>query len=373
MKPKRIFIDGMNAAHRMRHSLDGLTTAQGVPTGVAYGFLEMLRTLYKNNAPDEIIVAWDSPITGSWRKIFYPQYKQSRQTARDKYSHDEQFAYEQFQKVQLPTVRRMLTGLGIPQVAIVGLEADDIIGLMSKWALLKTDCTVSVVTSDRDFVQLVSANRLTVVNPITEVMFSQHPKTKAVIQSNSTEDTAPTPTIYLWRKAAIGDTSDDIIGVRGVGEKRAVELINDAERPGETWHQYAQRHAAHWNQSAAGRALLDNVSVVFRNLILMDLTGMYARPGIAKAIVGGYKTALRDTAVAYNNDINRITKAVTLPVFLSGSVSQDPSPMLNFFRKLEFQFAYSPTMSRDIKRMFRTLWDTRVKARENDRFLGGRY
>lgn len=369
-RPLRVLIDGMNAAHRFRHSLKELQTKRGVPTGVLFGFMQMLDTVLQM-APDEIIVAWDAPTT--WRTAQHPGYKSTRKAARAAYTAEEQEAYAAFIQQQLPDTQAMLSGLGIPQVMVPQLEADDVIALLCKWGTLHSRCAVRVVSTDTDLIQLASRTGVGVLNPITDVLYTQCKKTGAVLASNKTEPIAPSPTVYLWRKAVVGDTSDDIAGVRGIGAVSAAQLLADRELPGETWSEYAERHKPLW-KGKRGNDLLLASGAMYNNLILMDLTGLYARPGVARIFEDGYRDALRAVAKVYRENVDAIcpvgnVKALQpLPVFLRGGLHMDPSPFLSFFRKFEFEFAYNPANAGEVKRKYKRLWEHRSAARALDAF-----
>ncbi len=205
MSPRFIIIDGSSLIHRAFHALPLLKTAGGLYTNAVYGFTTMLVKLLTEYKPDLLAVAFDkSRIT--FRTEAYQQYKGHRQATPGELS-------EQF-----PLVRELLQAMGITTLEEQGFEADDIIGTLSeKAAALGHE--VLIVTGDRDALQLIG--------PAIKVLL-----TKKGISDMETVDVPAlkekyglTPKQMIDMKGLMGDTSDNIPGVPGIGEKTALKLL----------------------------------------------------------------------------------------------------------------------------------------------------
>ncbi|MBP2663256.1 MAG: polA [Firmicutes bacterium] len=207
MSQKFIIIDGSSLVHRAFHALPMLRTADGLYTNAVYGFTTMLVKLLTEYKPDLVAVALDkSRVT--FRTEAYQQYKGHRQATPSELS-------EQF-----PLVRELLQALGIATLEEQGYEADDIIGTLSEKAA-KLGYEVLIVTGDRDALQLIG--------PATKVLL-----TKKGISDTETVDVPAlkekyglTPSQMIDMKGLMGDTSDNIPGVPGIGEKTALKLLGE--------------------------------------------------------------------------------------------------------------------------------------------------
>ncbi|SFM07523.1 DNA polymerase I [Pelosinus propionicus] len=200
-----IIIDGSSLVHRAFYALPPLTTGNGQYTNAVYGFTTMLVKLLGELKPDYMVVAFDKgKIT--FRNDVYADYKAQRKPTPRELS-------EQF-----PLTKEVLAALGITQLEEAGYEGDDIIGTLAAKAG-KAGHEVIIVTGDRDALQLISSH--------TKVML-----TKKGISDMDTFDTDAflakynvTPQQQIDLKGLMGDTSDNIPGVPGVGEKTAIKLI----------------------------------------------------------------------------------------------------------------------------------------------------
>lgn len=207
MTKKFILIDGNSLIHRAFYALPPLTTAAGQFTNAAYGFTTMLLRLMDEEKPDAIAVAFDKgKIT--FRTEVYQAYKGHRKSTPAEL------------REQFPLVHEILAVLGIPKYEQEGYEADDIIGTISRKAA-EEGYEVLIVTGDRDSLQLIS-DHVTVLltkRGITEV---ERYDTDALLAKM-----AVTPAQIVELKALMGDASDNIPGVPGVGEKTALKLIKE--------------------------------------------------------------------------------------------------------------------------------------------------
>lgn len=201
---KFMVLDGNSLIYRAFHALPLLSNRQGVFTNAVLGFTTMLFKLLKQEKPDYIVVAFDEGKT--FRHEEYSDYKVHRKPTPDEL------------RPQFPLVKNILEALNIKILSIAGYEADDVIGFLTKMAE-KEGLESTVVTGDRDSLQLVSENTRVFITKkgISEIQ----PYDLDAI--NGEYGLGPRQLIDV--KALMGDKSDNIPGVPGVGEKTAVKLI----------------------------------------------------------------------------------------------------------------------------------------------------
>ncbi|MHA6529617.1 DNA polymerase I [Paenibacillus sp. BAC0078] len=203
---KLILIDGNNIIYRAFFAMPPLTNTAGQQTNAVYGFTTMLLRLIEEHKPSHMIVAFDAgKIT--FRHEGYEDYKGGRQKTPPELS-------EQF-----PMLKELLQNLGVPQFEINGYEADDIIGSISREAD-EAGRQVMIVSGDKDMLQLASEHTTVALvrKGVTEVeMFGPQ-------QIRDKYDLTPAQIIDL--KGLMGDASDNIPGVPGVGEKTALKLLH---------------------------------------------------------------------------------------------------------------------------------------------------
>ncbi|MBP2637800.1 MAG: polA [Firmicutes bacterium] len=205
MSKRFIIIDGSSLIHRAFHALPLLRTAGGLYTNAVYGFTTMLVKLLTEYKPDLVAVAFDkSRVT--FRTEVYQQYKGQRQATPAELS-------EQF-----PLVRELLQAMGIATLEEQGYEADDIIGTLSTKAA-ELGLEVLIVTGDRDAFQLIgeATKVLLTRKGISDMETIDVPALK--------EKYGLTPDQMIDMKGLMGDSSDNIPGVPGVGEKTALKLL----------------------------------------------------------------------------------------------------------------------------------------------------
>jgi DNA polymerase-1 len=203
---KLILIDGNNIIYRAFFAMPPLTNTAGQQTNAVYGFTTMLLRLLEEHKPTHIIVAFDAgKIT--FRHEGYEDYKGGRQKTPPELS-------EQF-----PLLKDLLRDLGVPQFEIAGYEADDIIGSISRQAD-EEGRQVMIVSGDKDMLQLASEHTTVALvrKGVTEV------ELYGPQQIREKYDLTPEQIIDL--KGLMGDASDNIPGVPGVGEKTALKLLH---------------------------------------------------------------------------------------------------------------------------------------------------
>lgn len=207
-KPKIfVLIDGKSLFYRGYYAMPHLSTADGRPTGGVYGFASLALELVRQLRPDYVAVAWDKAKTNiRRRRAIYPEYKANRHPAPPDF-------YQ-----QIPILRQLLEALGWPFYEVDDYEADDIIGTLSKQANRAGIHTV-IASSDLDMLQLIDDD--------TEVY-----ALKKGLSSIDRFDVKAFQAKYGIRvdqfldlKSLKGDSSDNIPGVPGVGEKTAVALL----------------------------------------------------------------------------------------------------------------------------------------------------
>ncbi len=191
---------------RAFYALPPLTAPSGEPTNAVFGFANMLLKLLTDYAPDGMAVAFDKS-RHTFRTELYPAYKGTRQATPPEFSS------------QVPLLAEMLADWGIPFLEIDDYEADDIIGTLTAKAEAAGDFESWIVTGDRDALQLVG--------PDTKVLFTKKGISEMVLFDEAAfrEKYGFAPIRLIDLKGLMGDSSDNIPGVPGVGEKTATKLL----------------------------------------------------------------------------------------------------------------------------------------------------
>jgi len=198
-------IDGNSYVYRAFYAIKGLSNSKGFPTNAIYGFTTMLLKILREKKPDAIAVSFDSPVLTERHRIF-PDYK----------AHRPETPSELVQ--QLPDIRKITSAFRIMIFELPGYEADDIIGTIAKDAASK-GAEVYIVTADKDMLQLVD-ERIKIYDPMKDrVLDSAYVKEKFGVGPERVTE-------YM---ALTGDATDNIPGIKGVGEKTAKELLSSAD------------------------------------------------------------------------------------------------------------------------------------------------
>jgi len=205
-RTRLVLVDGHGLAYRAYHALPPtLATSAGEPTHVVFGFASMLLEVLNDFEPDYVIVCFD---TGrSFRQQLYEEYKAHRPETPDDLKH------------QLERIRQLLDALGIPIVAREGYEADDLIGTLAARATAN-GLEVLIVTGDTDLLQLVDDDVRVILPGRQRFGDYRVYDRQAVIERYGFP-----PERLPEYKALVGDPSDNIPGVPGIGEKTATRLI----------------------------------------------------------------------------------------------------------------------------------------------------
>ena len=198
---KLVLIDGSSYLYRAFHALPPLTNSKGEPTGAVLGVLNMVNKLIKEESPELIAVVFDAP-GRTFRDDLFDQYKAHRAPMPDDL------------RAQLTPLMDAVAALGLPLLRVVGVEADDVIGTLAQRAV-ESGITVLISTGDKDMAQLVGPH-VTLVNTMSNTRLD-----RAGVKAKF--DVYPEQIIdYL---ALVGDSSDNIPGITGVGPKTAAKWL----------------------------------------------------------------------------------------------------------------------------------------------------
>lgn len=206
---KLVIFDGNSVLYRAFFAIPELTTSNNLPTNAIYGFLNVLFKYLESEKPDYVAIAFDKKGREA-RKSEYEQYKANRKPMPDNL------------QVQIPYVKEILNALNIQIVEYEGYEADDVIGTIAN-KLKNDNLEIVIITGDRDALQLLDKN--VIVKVVTtkfdkttdEIYTVENIKDKYGVLANQVVDF----------KALVGDSSDNIPGVRGIGEKTAIKLLEE--------------------------------------------------------------------------------------------------------------------------------------------------
>lgn len=238
MKEKLVVIDGNSIINRAFYGLPDLTTTDGRHTNAVLGFINILTRIAEEEKPQYLAVAFDVKHP-TFRHEMYPEYKGTRKGMPEEL------------KEQVPLLKQMLHAMNILTVECPGFEADDILGALSERAK-RDNKAVTLVSGDRDLLQLAD-----------EDVLVRLPKTKRT--GTEIEDYTPqkvfetfgvTPKQITDLKGLMGDSSDNIPGVPGVGEKTAVKILSVYPTVEE-----AIANAAQIEPKKAGNALAENADL----------------------------------------------------------------------------------------------------------------
>lgn len=206
-RKKFVIIDGKSVFYRGYYAMPNLSTKDGTPTGGVFGFATMALEVVKRLKPDYVAVAWDKPKTNIRKRLeLYPEYKAGRKPAPEDF------------KLQIPILHELLDAFGWPLYELDDYEADDIMGTLAVQAKQK-DVETLLVTSDMDMLQLV--------NHHTHVFALKKGLSNIELYSPASFEAKHGIKVeqFLDLKSIKGDSSDNIPGVPGIGEKGATELI----------------------------------------------------------------------------------------------------------------------------------------------------
>lgn len=286
---KLILIDGHALAYRMFFALplEAFSTKEGEPTNATYGFIRtVLERILSANPPQYFAVSFD--LGRTFRDDLFTEYKGTREKMPDEL------------RRQIERIKEVIAALNIPILELEGFEADDVLGTVARQAR-PLGVPVQIITGDRDLLQLVDENT------VVELPASRGNDQPQLFDAAKVEDYfGVRPDQVVDWKALVGDTSDNIPGVAGIGQKTATKLLNE----------YA------------------------------SLDGIYAH---IEEIKGALRTKLengRDSAYL-SQKLARIVTDAPISLDLAACVAHDfdPTAVLELFRQLEFRSL--TTMLRD--------------------------
>lgn len=252
-----LIYDGNNLAYRC-NSVTELSTRDGKRTSAIYGVLTSIKSnveeLEKATGVgvDEIYFAWDYG-RAEWRKALFPDYKAGR--GDKERTEEDKIWYEQFIQ-QVNEIHDFLPYFGVKSIRVFGWEADDLIyGIINKLSVNK-DYDLVIISTDKDYLQLIDDN-VTVYHPMKKEFWNNmnFPVKFGIPHSG-----------FLMYKCLLGDSSDSIPGINGIGDVNAKKLVN----------QYRSfngllANRAELEKSKRTKAIFDNWNILERNVQLMDL------------------------------------------------------------------------------------------------------
>jgi len=202
LPPQLYLLDGSSYIYRAYYGIRDLATSEGLPTNAAYGFTRMLLWLLQEHGPDYLAVVFDRPREETFRRDIYPAYKANRDIMPEDLAS------------QLPYIRQILQALNIAALEAPRYEADDVIATLAR-RYAGEGIEVTVVTGDKDLMQIVGPGIC-----LLDTMKNTRSGPQEVMQRFGVPPEGVPDVLGL-----AGDTSDNIPGVPGVGEKTAAELV----------------------------------------------------------------------------------------------------------------------------------------------------
>lgn len=195
-------IDGSSYIYRAFYAIRRLTNSKGMATQAVYGFLTMLLKVLRERKPEYICVVFDAPAR-SFRHDLFDSYKATRQVTPEELG------------PQIPYIKKVVQYCGVSQMELAGYEADDLIATLTHWAGA-SGLDIVIVSADKDLHQLISDPAVRQWDPQNDRLF-----TEKVVR----ERFGVTPAQMVDYLSLVGDTSDNVPGVKGIGEKTASQLL----------------------------------------------------------------------------------------------------------------------------------------------------
>jgi DNA polymerase-1 len=200
-QPKLYLIDGSSYIYRAFYAINRLTNAQGMPTNAVFGFLQMIKKIIEQENPEYLAVVFDAK-GPTFRHDLYEEYKAHRPSMPEDLV------------VQIPYIKEVSRDYGLPILEKQGFEADDIIATLAKEAEAK-GFEVVIVSGDKDLMQMISS-RICMWDTLKNQIFNME---------TMRERFGTSPSQWVDIIGLAGDSSDNVPGVPGIGEKTAVKLI----------------------------------------------------------------------------------------------------------------------------------------------------
>lgn len=248
MSEKIVLIDGHSILNRAFYGVPDLTNSEGLHTNAVYGFLNIMFKILEEEKPEYLTVAFDVHAP-TFRHEMFADYKGTRKPMAEEL------------RQQVPVIKEVLHAMGVKTIEKAGLEADDLLGTLSK-RCEEQGMEVSVISGDRDLLQLA-----------TEHVKIRIPKTKQgkteiedYYATDVKERYQVTPKEFIDLKALMGDTSDNIPGVPSIGEKTATKIITEY---GSIENAYA--HVAELKPPRASKALAEHYDLAEMSKVLATI------------------------------------------------------------------------------------------------------
>lgn len=200
MTKKLYIIDGANYLYRAFYAIRPLSNSKGLPTNALYGFTQMLLSVTRQAQPDYVVVAFDRK-EPTFRDEMYSEYKANRKEPPEDLV------------PQFPYVQKIVEALNIPGISLAGFEADDIMGTLAQ--LASPDLKVVLLSGDKDLMQLIN-DHVSILDTMKE---------RFIHREEVIEKFGVPPEQVIEVLALMGDSSDNVPGVKGVGPKTASQLI----------------------------------------------------------------------------------------------------------------------------------------------------
>lgn len=252
MRKTILVMDGNNLSYR-QSVFSEMKTSTGIHTSVVFSILRGLLSFIKHFDAHGYVFCWDTHKSRRRLRI-YPEYKIAR--ARDREDEEQKKKYMEF-IAQINMTREVLDFLKIPQVSADHMEADDLMAILA--GIISKKYNIILISTDRDLYQCIGPN-ISVYNPFKKKLFT-HKNFNAAIGVSSEQ--------YLFARALMGDKSDGIDGIHGVGDKTAFEIVKSLTAPNlESLKQYISTCE---KRSKTLQRVETELSTIERNLKLMRL------------------------------------------------------------------------------------------------------
>ena len=264
MRNKILLIDAYNVFFRA-YTVDPSLSANGMPIGGVKGFLKIIQKTLREIDVERVVVAWDGPGGSTKRRKINEGYKDGRKPPRRATNrHSEDFSDEQRQENiswQLSKTMEYLNHLPVVQVLIPGIEADDVIAYMTKASCL-SDWDKIIYSNDKDYLQLCN-EEVTLYRPIVQ-------KTHTV--ENIIEEFGIHPNNFALARALVGDSSDNLPGVKGIGMKTVKNCFGFLSEEKSYTTEDIQRYCTETDSGKkAYKSVLENIDLVADNYKVMQL------------------------------------------------------------------------------------------------------
>ena len=240
---KLLAIDGNSILNRAFYGVRALATASGMPTNAVYGVVNMINRHFEELKPDYFAVAFDLRAP-TFRHIAFDEYKANRKGMPEELAVQRPYAYD------------CLSALGAHCLEKEGFEADDILGTLAAMGEAEGDTEVYILTGDRDALQLIS--------PKTRIILATNTEPLLFDEAAFTEKYGVAPSQFVDVKALMGDSSDNIPGVKGIGEKTAFKLIAEYGSLDEIYKDTENKNIA----KAAKAKLIDGKEMAYTSQFL---------------------------------------------------------------------------------------------------------